>query len=218
MNDQSFQKHRNARGLFPDLFSPAEDSGENTVAPAQKKSVNLPVAFREQKQRGSIAPPPPPDISWLKDKRLEEADLMIDTDIPLSLVMVKNDLQFDLVSAALGDIGYHVERAQLASEGLEKMKTFSFSTIVMHVDFDDDPIEFNPVHSYLADLNMGMRRLIYYVLVGPDLTTCYDLEALSLSTNLVVNDIHLSSFPAILRKGLREYEELFGPYIDLLGQ
>ena len=60
------------------------------------------------------------------------------------------------------------------------------------------------------------RRLLYYVLVGPDVHTCYNLQALALSANLVINERELAFVEVILRKGFREYVELFGPFLEVL--
>ena len=63
---------------------------------------------------------------------------------------------------------------------------------------------------------MTQRRSIYYVLIGPDFHTLYDLEALSNSANLVVNESELGQFDLILKKGLQDYDDLFGLYIKML--
>jgi hypothetical protein len=63
---------------------------------------------------------------------------------------------------------------------------------------------------------MQKRRGIYYVLVGPEFHTLYNLDALHHSANLVVNDNELPDLPIILKKSFREYDELFGPFLAAL--
>jgi hypothetical protein len=46
--------------------------------------------------------------------------------------------------------------------------------------------------------------------------TLYDIQALAYSANLVVNDAELDSIGLILKKGLRDYEDLFGPFLAAL--
>ena len=72
------------------------------------------------------------------------------------------------------------------------------------------------IHGYLTGLPTSKRRTLFYILAGPDLRTLYDLEALSLSANLVINDENINQLQAILRKSFREYEELFGPLIEAM--
>jgi hypothetical protein len=64
---------------------------------------------------------------------------------------------------------------------------------------------------------MARRRYVFYVLIGPEFRTLYDLEALANSANLVVNDSDTGHFSIILKRGMNEYQELFGPYLQALG-
>jgi len=64
---------------------------------------------------------------------------------------------------------------------------------------------------------MSRRRYIFYILVGPEFRTLYDLEALANSANLVVNDSDASHFSIILKRGMNDYNDLFGPYLEALG-
>lgn len=54
------------------------------------------------------------------------------------------------------------------------------------------------------------------MLIGPKFRTLYNLEALSNSANLVVNDRDIKNLSLILRKGFYDYEELFGPFLEAL--
>jgi len=54
------------------------------------------------------------------------------------------------------------------------------------------------------------------VLIGKGFSTLYDLEALSYSANVVVNDSEIEHIDIILKKGMQDYLELFGPYIESL--
>ena len=55
---------------------------------------------------------------------------------------------------------------------------------------------------------------MFFILAGPDFRTLYNLEALSLSVNLVVNDADIERLKPILKKSFRDHEELFGPLIE----
>jgi len=57
---------------------------------------------------------------------------------------------------------------------------------------------------------MLKRRFIFYILIGPEFSTLYDLEALSNSANLVVNTQEIPELLTILRKAIPRYEDLFG--------
>lgn len=56
------------------------------------------------------------------------------------------------------------------------------------------------------------------MLIGPDLQTLYDLEALTLSANLVINEKDLGDINKILRKGIHDYENLFHPFLEAMSK
>ena len=63
---------------------------------------------------------------------------------------------------------------------------------------------------------MSRRRYIFYVLIGEQFKTLYDLQALSCSANLVVNDAEIPYIGIVLKKAIPEYEALFGPLMEEL--
>ena len=63
---------------------------------------------------------------------------------------------------------------------------------------------------------MNRRRNIHYTLIGPEFQTLYDLQALSNSVNLVVNDKEIKHFRLVLKKSLHESQKLFGPLAEAL--
>ena len=68
----------------------------------------------------------------------------------------------------------------------------------------------------MEEMPMNIRRSMYYILVGIQFSTLYDLEALSYSANIVVNDKEIEHIDIILRKGMQDYMELFGSYAETL--
>lgn len=185
--------------LFPDImskFSPAKKVGPG------------------QAPRAEVPPPPgPPDISWLEKGKLESVSLI--SDIPTALLVMPEGEKKAMVRNAFEGAGYLVEGVSSEQEAIKRIKFVNLAGIVLYIDIDKqkNPLEKSILHSYMRRLPMSRRRLIYYVLIGPDFNTLYDLEALSLSVNLVVNDRDVAKLDLILRKGLQEYENLFGPLL-----
>jgi hypothetical protein len=64
---------------------------------------------------------------------------------------------------------------------------------------------------------MDRRRYIFYILIGEQFHTLYNLEALAFSANLTVNTADLRHLDIVLRKSIPAYEELFGPMLEELG-
>jgi hypothetical protein len=63
---------------------------------------------------------------------------------------------------------------------------------------------------------MSRRRFIFYIVIGKEFRTLYNLQSLAYSANLVVNDTEIPYFNVIIRKAIPEYEELFGPITEEL--
>ncbi len=85
--------------------------------------------------------------------------------------------------------------------------------IIVDTEIIGSPAQ-SPLHQKIINLPMAVRRYIYYAIIGPEFHTLYDLEALALSANLVINRRDLSSLKTIITKGLRGNEGLFGPLIQ----
>ena len=117
---------------------------------------------------------------------------------------------------ALAGLGYQAEAAENMENALEKMQFFNYSNVVLHSQFGGSGLGGNKFHNFMRAMNMSRRRFIFYVLVGPDFQTFYDLQALSNSANLVVSENDTEYFDIILRKAIPEYEELFGSYMTEL--
>lgn len=162
----------------------------------------------------TVKPPEPPDTSWLEDGVFEEEAVV--SDIPQAIVLVPDEKMREQIVTALAGLGYRAETAEDVSEAMEKMQFFNYSSIVMHESFDGNELGENKFHQYMCDMNMSRRRYIFYVLIGNELKTFYNLQALAYSANLVVNEYDTGHFGVILRKSIPEYEELFGPFMEEL--
>ncbi|THB79150.1 MAG: response regulator [Desulfobulbaceae bacterium] len=159
-----------------------------------------------------VRPPDPPDTSWLQDGEFEEEAVV--SDIPQAIVLIEDETIRRKVVDALTSLGYRAETADDIPEALEKMQFFNYSSIVMHTAFNSSDLNENSFHTHMCNMNMSRRRYIFYVLIGDEMKTFYNLQALAYSANLVVNESDTSHFGVILRKAIPEYEELFGPYME----
>jgi len=157
--------------------------------------------------------PPYPDISWLANGMYNESKEV--EDIPKVMVVMPEGEDKRSVVKVFEEIGYQVESAESSSDAIAKMRFVNFATIVLHSQMEGTLAK-STFHSQMKAMAMDKRRYIYYILVGSEFHTLYDLEALSNSANLVINDHEIANFSIILRKGLRDYDRLFGPYMTAL--
>ena len=178
---------KSALDLFPDLFT----------APAGAE------------QAESLAPPPP-DKDWLADCQ----DTGVGTraaNIPAALVAIVADQRRIQAVDTLKRMGYRVDLALGADEGLELLRITHYDLVLCEADRS-----FADLDRTIRQFPPGRRRLTFYAIVGPRLHTLYDLEALAFSANLVINDREMPHLEPVLRKGLQDYEKLFRPLLDAL--
>lgn len=166
-----------------------------------------------QKDTGDFSQPQAPDISWLTGGELSEKDII--DDIPQVLVLISDEIIREKITDAFEAMGYKPECPGSPKEAMGRMRFVEFDAVVLHVNYEGS-LEGSTVHSLLKSMMMPKRRRIYYMLIGSDFHTLYDIEALAHSANLVVNESDIDNIGLILRKGLRDYEELFGPFLSAL--
>jgi hypothetical protein len=165
-------------------------------------------------REGRIKPPAPPDTDWLKDGSFEEKDVV--EDIPKAIVLMPDLPGRELVIKAAAAVGYRVEQAATSDAAIEKMRFVNYAAVFLHSRFESGGIRSGAFHQYMRSMNMARRRYIFYVLIGEQFETLYDLQALSCSANLVVNDVEIPYISTLLKKAIPEYEELFGPLMEEL--
>ena len=183
-----------AQDLFPDLFTKQTSTSDQTG--------------RGRYDYGCR--PLPPDVSWLA-KGVDGSGEDEAVRPRQALVVITDGSKRALVARALVQLGFQVFAEQ---------NTQQFAVALAHPDVSlliGDTADLLPaLHGQVLQLPMVRRRMLYYALVGPRLRTLYGLEALSLSANLVVNDADLPWLDKILMKGFKDFEALYGPYLDEL--
>jgi len=157
---------------------------------------------------GSIKPPGAPDITWLKDGVFEEEEIV--EDIPQTLILVPPGPERDSICKAVESIGYQATFAESGDIAIEKMQFVNYASVILHDNFETNDLNSSPFHQFMREMTMQKRRFIFYILIGSNFSTLYDLEALAYSANLVVNVQEIPELLTILRKAIPKYEELFG--------
>ncbi len=161
-----------------------------------------------------IKPPSPPDVSWLKDGVFEGQEVV--EEIPLALVLMPEGEARKNVVKAVEGLGYRAELSDSVDAAIEKMEFVNYSSVILHADFEPEGLGKGKFHTFMCTMSMTRRRYIFFAIIGKDLHTLFDLEALAYSANIVVNDQDVPYFGTILRKAIPDYESLFGPLMEEL--
>ena len=162
----------------------------------------------------AIKPPAPPAIDWLTDGSFAEKEVV--EDIPRALVLMAESPLREAVVQAAKAVGYRVEHALLPEEAIEKMRFVTYAAVFLHEHFEPGGIGAGIFHQFMRGMNMSRRRYIFYVLLGKQFQTLYDLQALAYSANLVVSEGEIPYIGTVLKKAIPEFETLFGPLMEEL--
>ena len=195
--------------LNPDGFPPDSVSTANIATdlkPIQKYAGTMAVM--------PPAPPVPPDISWLGSGANIDANLV--ENILTAMVIVPDQAMENKISETLKAESYQIYIPQNIDEAIGSIRFKDYAIIVYHSRYEDMPLKSQDFHKFMLQMSMQKRRYIYYILVGPQFRTLYDLEALANSANIVINDSEIKFFSTILTKGKSDYKKLFGPYSSTL--
>jgi len=197
----------------PNCQKPFELKSDGTL-PGQGAKKPLAAGWSQGAKKVNITPPPPPDLAWLSSGQLQEKEVIEDT--PMALIMIKKGHGKDRVRDVFETEGFLPVFAESLDDALDRMQFTPFSAVVMHSRFGGDSLSSNKFHMFMLTMAMLRRRNIHYTLIGPEFQTLYDIQAISSSANLVVNDNEIDSFNLILKKSLYENQKLFGPMSEAL--
>jgi len=181
--------------------------------PHCRQTVQVDDPANKRKQIRTPQPPTPPDLDWLTTGRFAGEEKV--EDVPMALVLYEDCPERSQVIKAIESVGYQVVIAEDDEQAREKMLFVRFSCVILHSQMQGR-LEDSTFHAYMRKMAMERRRYIFYILIGPEFNTLYNLQALAASANLVVNESDLKYFDVILRKAIPEYEELFGPLLEEL--
>lgn len=159
-------------------------------------------------------PPKAPDTSWIATGEFDEKEEV--KDVPKALVLMPEGNAKTKMVGAFVELFYQVSEARSAESALDQMRYMDFTIVVLHSGFEAGGLLGSSFHKHMCQMAMSKRRNMYYVLIGPEFKTFYNLEALAFSANLVVNDSDANHMKTIIRKGLRDNAELFGPFLQAL--
>lgn len=178
---------KQAENLFPDLFPKAPEKPE---------------------ARPVVSPPPPP-ARWDDN---DDPDSRGDDESSYALVLLRNAEQQALAEEALTRMDYTAVNAPTAVKGIEELRRAPFQLVLCGTD-----ATFARFRDHITkNVPVQRRRRIFYALVGPHLHTCYNMEALAMSANLVINEQDLPELEGILHKGFLAYGKLYKSYLELI--
>ncbi len=164
----------------------------------------------------TIVPPNAPDISWLTDGETEEADVL--DDVPTAMILVDDAGLRGKMVQGLEDNQYQIVIPEDIDGAIDSMRFKTYAVVVFLSTYGGTTLENQDFHKFMMQMSMKKRRNIFYILIGPEFNTLFDLQALTHSANLVINSEQIDHVSTLIKKGIKDYEALFAPYLATLKQ
>ena len=121
----------------------------------------------------------------------------------------------DAVRGSLRDLGFKFHTAEAAEMAIERMRYTQYDIIAIQETFAGASLKSNAVLNYLAPQPMSQRRNSMVLLIGSTFKTLDAMQAFGQSVNLVVNNVDLPNFTAILKKSVAEFGILYKVYNEV---
>ena len=121
-------------------------------------------------------------------------------------------LRIEAAKATLRELGFKSHIAETPEVAVERIRYTTYDCIMVHENFAGSSLRANAVLNHLATLPMAQRRYSFACLIGPSFKTLDAMQAFTHSVHVVINPADLSNLAPILKKGLAEFELLYGAY------
>jgi CheY-like chemotaxis protein len=118
------------------------------------------------------------------------------------------------VKSMLEDLGYVVDMPETTAHALQRLRFNQYHLILLNDDFEGQSP--NPIMSYLAALNMSVRREMFVIQVGSRFKTADHLQAFLESVNLLLHPDDLPQLVTLLNRGLRDHERFYKVFTECL--
>lgn len=148
-----------------------------------------------------------------EDEEEEELQIYEEGD---RLALVLDDKNKDLWVEALEERGVKLQFAKSPEHAIHKMRFTHFHFVVLSENYGGVLLEKNPVYRLLAEMPMATRRNIFFAVLGNKFKTLSNMEAFSLSVNLVINEKDKEKLPQVLKKSIADHETFYKVFKESL--
>ncbi len=137
-----------------------------------------------------------------------------DEDDKVALVLDQDNGDFWVDT--LNEMGFKIQTATSEDHAIHKIKFTEFDLVILHENFQSTPFRDSSVYKYLTSIPMMIRRHIFFVLVGAEFKSMNNMEAFSLSANVLVNEKDFEKAKVILKKSMTDNEHFYKVFRESL--
>jgi len=132
-------------------------------------------------------------------------------DFTALLCIDSQELQ-ETATGQLTPLGFEVHTVSTPEQALSHLHSHLYDVMVISDDFGGGDAETHPVLAQLASVPLELRRSMFVVLIGPNLTTHSKMQAFALSVELVICPQDVPNLKALVGQGLARHEEFYATF------
>jgi len=129
-----------------------------------------------------------------------------------ALLCIDSQELLETATGQLTPLGFEVHTVSTPEQALSHLYSHSYDVMVVSDDFGGGDAETHPVLAQLASVPLELRRSMFVVLIGPNLTTHSKMQAFALSVELVICPQDVPNLKALVGQGLARHEEFYATF------
>ena len=194
---------------------------DDKVPQGQAFNLNCPGCKTKMRVDQHLQPPNPEESldtsSMIVDEDFEDEDEQIEIyDEHDQIALILDRQNDELWTTALTELEYKLQRAKSPEHAVHKLRFNQYHVVAIHEKFGDTTLENSPLYEFIRDMPMDTRRKTFVALVGANFKTLDNMEALSYSVNLVINQKDFDQLETILKKSIGENDIFYKVYRETM--
>jgi hypothetical protein len=133
-----------------------------------------------------------------------------------ALVCVDQQPYQKMIATQLVDLQYKVHLGLFEEDVLLKLSTYSYNVVVIAENFKGSSAEENPILAVMIQRSGALRREHFVVLLSQRFQTNDAMSAFVQSVDQIINFEDVANFKPVIRRGLAQYNDLYGPFRETL--
>ena len=129
-----------------------------------------------------------------------------------ALLCIDSQELLETATGQLTPLGFEVHTVSTPEQALTHLYSHLYDVMVIADDFGGGDAETHPVLAQLAGVPLELRRSMFVVLLGSNLTSHSKMQAFALSVELVICPQDVANLKAIIGQGLARHEEFYATF------
>jgi zinc-ribbon domain len=154
--------------------------------------------------------------SMIVDEEFEDDEAIEIYDEFDKIALILDKQNDDYWTTALTELEYKLQRAQSPEHAVHKMRFYQYHVVAFHEKFGGTDLEKSMLYQYIREMPMDTRRKTFIAMVGDKFKTLDNMEALSYSVNLVINQKDMGQLETILKKSIGDNELFYKVYRETM--